>query len=454
MGKFKTKHVIVAFLVVYFIALLLTINLKYLIWDEASYVLNSLYYSGMNVPYEEAYFRPPLIPFSLSLLFHFFNNYELIGKLFIIATSLGAVVFLYKIAEELYGKRVALFSSVLFALFPLYFFYSKIIFVDVPATFLSLVSIYYFLKNSSLRSGLFLALAFLAKYHIGVLTGIVFLVSFLANKFYIRDKKSIIGDAQTIKLFFVAFLTILPWFVYNQIRLGFFAKPLIDQFVIFSGEVPIRFSYYFENLFEFFPLPYLFFILGFLFLLREKNYKNTLCLAWFFVSLIFISILSWKELRFFIYTAPALSVILGASIVKVGEKYRKLSVIVLILCLTSAVYYDIRFSQYGYNPGYGNEKFDYEITIKISQYIKDRTAENEAISTNSLWPIISYYSWRHTIVADSFEDIENSSYFVYYNMNFLFGNISYARQRYDLVESYKEGNKEIDLFKVAPKTTH
>jgi len=442
------KKYFVAFLVVYLIALLFTMNLNYVLWDEASYLTSSLQYSGITDNYNENHFRPPLIPLLLGAIFTVSGNFVLVGKLFVIFTSIGALIFFFLITKDLFDEKTALVSSVLLGIFPLYFFYSKIIFADIPAFFFSLISIYFFLKKKPIHSGIFLSISFMAKYHIGLITGIIFVIAHLFDKTKFSGKKLNLKHIDIIKLAVVALLVLSPWLIYNQITLGSFAAPMIDKLSIFSGEVPISAFYYFENIFEFMPIPYIFFIFGLYFLLKNRNYKNNFLLLWFFVFFIFINLLSWKELRFFIYTVPAMSIILAFSIFKLKERYKLLSVAVLIICIASGLFYCFNFSQYGYNPGYGNERFTYETTVTVSHFVKENTNTDEIVSTNSLWPVIAYYTNREVVVVNSFEDIGSSSYLIYYNMNLHFSDLDSLKERYELVDQYSEHGREIYLFRI------
>jgi 4-amino-4-deoxy-L-arabinose transferase-like glycosyltransferase len=436
------------FLIAYSAALLLTLNLNYILWDEGSFLTTSLHYAGLS-RYTEDYFRPPLLSFVTGLVFPLSGNYVLAGKLLVIAASLGGIIYLYKIARELFDEKTALLASVLLALFPLYFFYSKIFFADVPAMFLSFISIYYFLKKKPLHSGLFLGLSFLAKYHMGVVTGAVFLAFMIADKTKIIDKKFGLGYKPFLWLAAAAFITITPWLIYNQIIWGSFTYPMTNTLSIMSADVQKSPLYFFENLFEFMPLPYLIFILGIFFMTKDRSYRNIFVLLWFFAFFILIHTLVFKEVRFFIYAAPALSIILSFTLIRISARQKMAGVILLALCLLAAVYYDIGFSQYGYTPGYGNEKFDYETTKAISYFIKNSTGASETVSANSLWPVIAYYAERNVTAARNITDTEGSSFFVYYSTNFFEGDLAALKQRYEVIQNYTEGEKEMYLFKVA-----
>ncbi|MFH1978314.1 MAG: hypothetical protein ABIJ92_03235, partial [Candidatus Aenigmatarchaeota archaeon] len=146
--------------------------------------------------------------------------------------------------------------------------------------------------------------------------------------------------------------------------------------------------------------------------------------------------------------APALCIMLSVAIFKIGEKYKKLFFLVLAACLISGVAYGVSYSQYGYNPGYGNEAFDYETAVEVSEFLKENTNEGDLISANSLWPVIAYYSGRGMVIPESFEDIDKTSYLVYYNTNFFFTDLSGVQEKYELVKQYKNDGKEIYLFRV------
>jgi 4-amino-4-deoxy-L-arabinose transferase-like glycosyltransferase len=436
------------FLVVYAAALLVTLNLNYILWDEGSFLTTALHYAGISSHYAEDYFRAPLLPFVAGLVFPLSGNYVLAGKLLVIAASIGGIIYLYKIARELFDEKTALLAAVLMALFPLYFFYSKIFFADVPAMFLSFVSIYYFLKKKPLHSGLFLGLSFLARYHMGVVTGAVFLVFMIADRTKIIDKKFGLDYKPFFWLAVTAFITITPWLVYNQITWGSFAYPMTNTLSIMSADVQKSSLYFFENLFEFMPLPYLIFILGMFLMAKDRSYKNIFILLWFFAFFILIHALVFKEVRFFIYAVPALSVSLSFTIIRISARQRTAGVIILALCLLAAVYYDVGFSQYGYTPGYGNEKFDYETTKAISYFIKNSTDADAKVAANSLWPVIAYYAERNVTAARNIADIDKASFFVYYSMNFFDSNLAALKQKYEVVQQYSEGEKEIYLFRV------
>ena len=139
---------------------------------------------------------PPFFPFVEALFYMLFGVSIVSAKLCIIFFGILGIVFWYFLVIEIFKKyklkhSLAFFSSLLFAIAPFIFRYSRTIMREVPATSLCIVASFFFIKwirekgnkgdNNIVLTALFWAFAVLTKSET-IFLGIVFLIYLLYNK--------------------------------------------------------------------------------------------------------------------------------------------------------------------------------------------------------------------------------------------------------------------------------
>jgi 4-amino-4-deoxy-L-arabinose transferase-like glycosyltransferase len=153
-----------------------------------------------------------------SFAVYFFQNqgpFILIGRLTVAIFGITTVYITYRIADRFWGRTAGLFASLLLALSYGHVFASQNIKADVPATFFTVLSVYYLLKACSegfrtgdyMLSGLFAGLGTATKYYsIAVLPLIMIVVVYeiiISRKLY-PLKKYIVSLVSYWITYFVA----------------------------------------------------------------------------------------------------------------------------------------------------------------------------------------------------------------------------------------------------------
>ena len=165
---------------------------------------------------EPVTFRTPFYPLFISLIFLIFGIKDFPVMFFQVIFSTITVYILYLIAKKVYNEKVALISSILFALDPLSIFYSSLYMSETIFIFLFLVSIYFFVIKNYEISAIFLSLSSLTKP--------ISLYSFLFFLPFIKKFKNMI--------FFLLIFSILPflWTLRNYKNYKVFKFTSIDGF--------------------------------------------------------------------------------------------------------------------------------------------------------------------------------------------------------------------------------
>ena len=117
-------------------------------WDEGDYLaIAKVWNLGMETPEWWAHFtgmRPVLLPMIWAVFFRLGAS-ELVLRFFtLLLPSIGGVYVVYLLGKELYNKYVGLMAGTMMSVYWVWFFYSFRLLTDIPATFLGLLSFYFF----------------------------------------------------------------------------------------------------------------------------------------------------------------------------------------------------------------------------------------------------------------------------------------------------------------------
>jgi len=111
-----------------------------------------------------------ITPFLTSILYTFFGIKDWVGRIIPIVFSLMSIIYLYKLIELYYNKKMALFSAFVFTILPLNVFFSRVLMPESGMILFSIASLYYFSRfNRYEKQGdfifslIFTTLAFLSK---------------------------------------------------------------------------------------------------------------------------------------------------------------------------------------------------------------------------------------------------------------------------------------------------
>lgn len=156
---FKNSNMIYLILFLALILRLYHLNYPYLdhhAWrqTDTAAMARNLQESGFNIMYPQVDWRGDgpgyveaefqLLSYITALLYVPFGVHEYIGRLVVIAFSLASIYYLYKLTGFYFDKKTALFSAFLFAVSPLYLFFSRAFMPESEMIFFSITSLYFF----------------------------------------------------------------------------------------------------------------------------------------------------------------------------------------------------------------------------------------------------------------------------------------------------------------------
>jgi len=189
-------------------------------WDEADYMNIVNLWNGQNPYWTFNVIRPVLLPL-IGFCLSFFGNTELLMRVFILATSIGAVIFLYALGSLMFNKTTGLIASFMLATFWSFSFYSFRVLTDVPLVFLWLGSIYFFFKGLKdnkykwyVLSGVFLGFSALMKF-----SSIILIVVF-GLYLLITERHKMFFNIKNYVFALSAFIVFLPYLIWQKLKFG------------------------------------------------------------------------------------------------------------------------------------------------------------------------------------------------------------------------------------------
>lgn len=213
-------------------------------WDEINFaecsreMIESGQYLYVQINYQPFWEKPPLFFWIQSSLFKLLGQNEYAARLPNAVVGLISLVFLYKIGNELTGRRFARIWVVIYAgsLLPHLYFKSGIL--DPLFNLLIFASVYYVFKGLrnkqsfafALLAGIASGLAFLTKGPVGFLLLVLTLLVFNAfNRFsYLPNGRQFIGFA--FGFIIMAALWLVPSMIYN-------GTDILRKFVVYQWEL-------------------------------------------------------------------------------------------------------------------------------------------------------------------------------------------------------------------------
>ncbi|MBT3408902.1 phospholipid carrier-dependent glycosyltransferase [Candidatus Woesearchaeota archaeon] len=352
--KKENKILITLFLFTFILGSIFVFSTPLKIWDETVYANlgydlsnNPLDYSVKNngwsdfIPSDgDAFyswpkmgFRAPLLPYLLSPLYLF--NLNFLVEFFMVFIGSLSTCLVYLLGKNMFNKKIALYSAVLFLLTPLHVIYSAKILTGVLFTFFVLLTFFSFWKGYEkgnkrykILFGVFLALALLSRYTALWIMPVFFLY-FLA-----RDKSFKFLKDKYIWYSILAFIiTLIPWFIYGI----FEYNNLIGAFIhgakasaYWGGLQPWHF--FFNYWWQMFSIIGFIFIIALIYILYKKDFLKKeiyLLLIWFTFFLCMAIYMPHKEERFILAIVPPIALISGYFISRI-KRYKMLILIGII----------------------------------------------------------------------------------------------------------------------------
>lgn len=187
------------------------INLNQSFWlDEAITALAVKNFSLVDLItiYSPQDFHPPLYYLILKIWSNYFGLSEIALRLPSVIFGVLTTFFVYLIGKKLWGVKVGLIASILFALNPLSVYYSQETRMYAFVAFAVCAAFYFFLKKNWIMYGLFFLLALYSDYLPYLMFPVFFLISQNKKQFIIHH------------LLLVIFLIPLFFLFYQQLSLG------------------------------------------------------------------------------------------------------------------------------------------------------------------------------------------------------------------------------------------
>jgi 4-amino-4-deoxy-L-arabinose transferase-like glycosyltransferase len=325
MNKIKEEFVGLMLAVIAFVLNIPFIpKIKVVLWDAAVYLMNAKWFAGSQVFFE--ILRAPLWPLILSIFYRIGINNQAFFFVFSAIISAISVYLTYKLATELFGVKTGIASAIALVVIPLHFYWSPLIYTEIPSSVLVLLSILAMwkgLKDERFQyvSILLASLAFLTRYPTAPLIPALFLFLFLQKRLDI--KKFLMMSA-------IAALPVALWLGYNQLNFGSALQTFAEG--LEWGSIPEPWYYYFTALPTAVNAILLVTVPGIIFAFRNTKEKRMQLLLIPLISFFVVScVLAHKEPR---YLLPFMPVFLIASL-SFMEKLRWKHILLILVPLAA-----------------------------------------------------------------------------------------------------------------------
>jgi 4-amino-4-deoxy-L-arabinose transferase-like glycosyltransferase len=432
-------------------------------WDEAVYsnlgyeLSQGNDYSFRNgwtdfVPYGQgiydlprAGFRPPLLPFILSIFY--FLKLDFFIKLLMPLIGTLSVFFVYLLGKEMFNKTVGLYSAIIFSLIPVHILYSGRILTDVLSTFLLIVCFYFFWrgfeKNNNrdkILFGLFLGLALLSRYTV-LWAFPVFFIYLL-----IRFKFRFFKDRYFWYSCLIFLLTLSPWLIYGLIEYNNPLGPFIHGVIAkdYWGGTQ-DWNFFINQGYKLFSILGFVFIFSILFLFFNKRYKekeNYLLLIWVVFFFFMCMNLPHKEDRFIISLLPGISILSGSFMYSFFKnKKLRLALTGLLVVFLISIFMHL-FIIYSSNHNINSKCFYQTIDyLNNLDYDYDLISENTLVFHHLTRKQTHYYPGFNISSINSFINSSDNDFLVVFTR----AGSTISFEDYELLESELSKNYNLDF---------
>lgn len=345
-------------------------------------------------------FRPPLLPILIFLISIFSLKAGVLNFIIPIISSAGAVGMFF-LCRKLLGEKAAVYSSLIFAFFPLSVFWGSKILTDSLFLTLAIFAAYFFWTSffedagykHCILFGVFSGMAFLSRYSF-----IWFFPVFFISLWYYRRSLKFLYDKKFILSSLSFLILVIPWFVFN-----YFSYGGVFGFLIHANESTLRwggqsFFYYFWVLIKDFWIFAPLFIIGLFYCMKNRKNKQVFFLiAWLAIIFLSASLMTHKEDRYLLPVLPVLCCFSGYGLA-IHKKYRNLLLGLIILFILAGNFYL-------FNSAY--HSFDSEsqqCLFKTMDYLKNSGASY--VVTEHFSPVY-FYSLKPNIWVNNYTETMN-----------------------------------------------
>jgi 4-amino-4-deoxy-L-arabinose transferase-like glycosyltransferase len=197
-------------------------------WDEAGYYIPAaydIYKDGALIPHSTlSNAHPPLMMAYLALAWKIFGYSPLVTRCAMLLVSAFGLLGVYRLANAVSNKKIAIASVICVALYPVWFAQSSLAHVDLAAAAFIIWGLWAYLRKRAIATGIFFTFAALAK-ETAIIVPVAILLWEVVQRF--RQKKpsqaSTEHDSGNLHLALLApMIPLSLWFLYHHHRTGYF----------------------------------------------------------------------------------------------------------------------------------------------------------------------------------------------------------------------------------------
>lgn len=208
-------------------------------WDEAGYYIPAArdLLAGSLVPHSTpSNAHPPLVMAWLALAWKLFGQGTLVTRCAMLVLAAFTLTGYFRLATRVSNRTVATASTVLVALYPVFFAQSSLAQVDLPAAGLAFWGMESYVRRRSTGMILWFSLAALAKE-----TAILVPLGLLLWEVIQRVRSRQFAALSSVIPLAVPVLPLAAWYVYHYLRTGFvFGNPEFFRYNVLQNLHPLR----------------------------------------------------------------------------------------------------------------------------------------------------------------------------------------------------------------------
>lgn len=321
------------FVIVFFIALVVRLvflpGFHEIWWDSGVYIGMGKYLWSFGSAGVWEHIRPVFWPVFLGFLWFIRLSPVFFGRLLEFLLSLGSIILFYLLAEHYFGRRSAIFSTVIFAFSSIFLYLGFHLYTEIPAVFLVLLSIFLFEREKYFSAGLVVGLAFITKFPAALFV-LPFLIV-LCLRFEFRNLcRAVFGFAVPagIFMFFNFFMYSHPLLPLVDARLNILTA--LGCNVLRARPWWFYFAMLFrESWFHLFAVPglYLFF--------RKYRFRQLLPFLCLLLPFVYFVQLNCRDYRYLFVFLPFVAMFSGSGIVSIFKRKRHFILLLsIILCFS------------------------------------------------------------------------------------------------------------------------
>ena len=410
----RWRLVFLVFAIIYAVFLLLDLALSPIQTDEIIHLNKGIeLLNGTSLTYPEiSSFCPNFFDVVTLGFFKFIGVSVFSGRLVSVVFSLLSVWIVFEFANQMFGSKIGLVSSVLFGIMPGYFWLSRMALVETMLVFFFTLSLLFFFKWLRSQqiwclaiSGVALGLGFLTQHQI-LIAGVIMIASILILCRGQVESKFLRFPLILLIIVLIVILWINESYeIFTTKMLGqsiYALQPGTPEKLFYSTRfdllewLRLPIFYLIEMTWScdnFHPISFFLFIIGLVglgFFMRRKRDEDKYLLIWYLIVYLFFTLVANKHWRQVISIFPVLAISASSLIFfvknKIGKAWRSgqlnvkrkriIKVVAGVFTLFMAV--SVLFS--GLDAHYWVTKNQIKVPIDAAtRYTADRLSENETI---------------------------------------------------------------------------